>query len=205
MTFSNRGALAGTRDLKGLQVSGSNRNRIKLLSGIGLALGLLSLGLAWVRWTPSRKVSADSAQPNGFTLKQYDSLRSLMRSGIQHEYDYLNTAVPLRATLEGRKLDAISTSAGRLYNLARETAGYERDFQAAGRSPADLKFFHDQVMLLDHTTQELQDAALRRNLDRIGASFEVLAKTCNDCHTRLGVNMPEEEEVKKEPARGRKK
>lgn len=194
------------RHLKGLQVIGSNRNRIKLLSGIGLALGLISLGLAWVRWTPSRKVSADSAQPNGFTLKQYDSLRSLMRSGIQHEYDYLNAAVPLRATLEGRKLDAISTSAGRLYNLARETAGYERDFQAAGKSPADLKFFHDQITLLNHTTQELQDAALRRNLDRIGASFEVLAKTCTDCHTRLGVKMPEEdEEVKKEPARGRKK
>jgi hypothetical protein len=191
--------------LKGLQVIGSNRNRTKLLSGIGLALGLLSLGLAWVRWTPSRKVSADTVPSNGFTLKQYDSLRSLMRSGIQHEYDYLNAAVPLRASLEGRKLDAISTSAGRLYNLARETATYERDFQAAGKSPADLKFFHDQVMLLDRTTQDLQDAALRRNLDRIGTSFEVLAKTCNDCHTRLGVNMPEEEEVKKEPARGRTK
>jgi hypothetical protein len=187
-------------------VSGSNRNRIKLLSGIGLALGLLSLGFGWMKWTPSKKVSADTPQSNGFTLKQYDSLRNLMRSGIQHEYDYLSANVPLRATLEGRKLDAISTSAGRLYNLARETAAYERDFQAAGKSPADLKFFHDQVMLLDRTTQELQDAALRRNLDQIGASFEVLAKTCNDCHTRLGVKMPEdEEEVKKAPARGRRK
>ena len=186
-------------------MNGSNHNRTKLLSGIGLALGLLSLGLAWMKWTPSKKVSADTVQSNGFTLKQYDSLRSLMRSGVQHEYNYLSVNVPLRATLEGRKLDAISTSAGRLYNLARETATYERDFQAAGRSPADLKFFHDQITLLNHTTQELQDAALRRNLDRIGASFEVLAKTCNDCHSRLGVKMPEEEEVKKEPARGRKK
>lgn len=194
------------RHLKGSLVSGSNRNRTKLLTGIGLALGLLSLGLAWMKWTPSKKVSADSIQPNGFTLKQYDSLRNLMRSGVQREYDYLSTNVPLRATLEGRKLDAISTSAGRLYNLARETASYERDFQASGKNPADLKFFREQVMLLDHTTQELQDAALRRNLDRIGTSFDVLARTCNDCHTRMGVKMPEEENVKKkEPARGRRK
>jgi cytochrome c556 len=111
----------------------------------------------------------------------------MMRSGVQHEYDYLKGAVPLRAKLEGRKLDAISTAAGRMYNLSREMGTYEHDLQASGKNSEDLRFFRTQVLQLNQSTQDLQDAALRRNLENIGTSFDRLGRTCSACHLRFGV------------------
>jgi len=171
-------------------VSGSNISKKKLLLGACLGLGLLSLGFIYVKWPQSRPVPADPAQQVAYTPKKFDDLPSLMRAGLQNEYDFLITTVPARASLEGRKLDSISTSAGRMDNLVREMAAYERDLKAAGKSSEDVKFFHDQVLQLDRATQDLQEAALRRNLDKIGESFNLLEKSCSDCHSRFGVKTP---------------
>jgi hypothetical protein len=168
-------------------VSGLNISRKKLL--LGLSLGMVSLGFMYVKW-PQHKVSADPAQQILLLLdapKKFASMPLLMRAGMQQEFDFLKSTLSENTSLDERKMNAISTSAGRMDNLARELGTYEHDMQTAGRPREDLQYFRDRVLMLDHIAQDMQVAALRQDTAHMNAAVKQMEQTCSQCHLRFGV------------------
>lgn len=169
-------------------MSGLNVSRKKLLLGISIGLSLLSLGFVYVKW-PKPKPAPDPVQQLLLfsTQKKFASMPLLMKSGMQQEFDFLSGSLAQTAALDERKMNSISTAAGRMDNLARELQNYEPDLKAKGRNSEDIRFFHESVINLDHSSQDLQEAALRQNTARMGAAFKQMEQTCNQCHLRFDV------------------
>lgn len=174
---------------------GPNSRQKKLLLAIGLALGLLSLGFIYIKW-PLRATHAQrsGAQPFFFTgARTYLDLRQLMNDGLQKDYSLLNDSLQRKESADDRTMDRLSTIAGRIDNLARESGSYEPDYRKQGRSPEDLALFREQSVLLGHAARDLQEAALRRQTDKVNAAFKSMGMTCANCHVRFGkkaVNVP---------------
>lgn len=167
-------------------MGGSNLNRKKLLLGICMGLGLLSLGFVYVKWP--HKVAADPARQTLYsTEKKFASLPLLMESGMQHEYDFLSSTLTGGVAMDERRMNAVSTSAGRMDNLARELGSYEHDLRLQSKSGEDIKFFRETTLSLDRISQDLQDAALRQDTTRMTNAFRQMDQTCVDCHTRFAV------------------
>ncbi|MBZ5526055.1 MAG: cytochrome c [Acidobacteriia bacterium] len=156
--------------------------------GICMGLGLLSLGFVYVKWPP-HKVAANPVQQLLLfsTQKKFASMPLLMSTGMQQEYDFLSSAMSLKSSLDERKMNSISTAAGRMNNLARELGSYEQDLKKAGKSSEDIRFFREAVLNLDRFAQDLQDAALRQDPARMNTAFKQVEQTCSQCHLRFGV------------------
>jgi len=179
-------------------VAGFNNNRKKLMLGLSLSLSMISLGFMYAKW-PQRKAAVSPEQQ--FLLrvnaqKRFPSMPLLMRSGMQQEYDFLSATLSNSVSLDERKMNALSTSAGRMDNLARELFSYERDLRAANKPREDVQFFREHAFTLGQLSQDMQEAALRQDTAHMNAAVKQMAQACSECHLRFQVKLADGSKAK---------